>query len=474
VKITASPPLRPAFDRGVSDYVARCPGGRPERVFVTATGGDRVSVGGGERKGGTFEKRLSRERDRAFTIRLEADGRTTKHHVRCLPPDFPDWTFDRSGDPQAQWYLIAPGGAHPFGYMAFFDTNGVPVWWSYHGRPWAPWDGKLLDDGTIAFARFFNDHFGLRGEQNAYEVRKLDGSLVRRVRTPGGSTDTHDLQQLPNGNFLLITYLPREGANLSKRGGPKHALVFDCEIQEVTPGGTAVWRWNSKDHIPISWTTGNQRTGWWAANGHRDANGVRDTFDLVHMNSVEPDGDGLVVSLRHADAVVRIDRATGRIDWKLGGTHVDGKSLELIGAPKGYRGVRLFSGQHDARLWKDGSLTVFDNGTERHRPPVADRFVIDAKARTATLVERITEPGVTDSQAIGSARKLDGGNWFVAWGGNPVETEQTPTGAIVRRFVFVDNLWSYRAVPIEPGRLSASALRGAMTKLVAARRNARR
>jgi hypothetical protein len=473
VAVTASPPLRPAFDRKVSDYVARCPAGGEQRVFVHASGGDRVSVGGGKREGGTFERRLSREPGRAFTIRLESDGRTTTHHVRCLPPDFPEWTFDANGEAQAQWYLIEPTGPHDFGYMAFFDANGVPVWWWHHSAPWGPWDGKLLPDGTVAFARFFNDHFGLRGFKDAYEVRRLDGSLVRRVRTPGSSTDTHDLQQLPNGDFLLITYLPRENADLSRRGGPKRTIVFDCEIQEVTPGGKVVWRWNSKDHIPISWTTGNRKTGWWATNGHRDEHGVRDTFDLVHVNSVEPDGDGVIVSARHLDAVFRIDRATGKIDWKLGGTHVQGKSLKVVGAPKGYRGERLFSGQHDARLWKDGSLTVHDNGTDR-RPPLADRFVIDRKARTATLVEHLADPEIHESGAIGSARKLDGGNWVVDWGGNPVVTEQTPSGAIVRRFVFRDWLWSYRAAPIEHGRLSASRLRHAMNAMVAARASAPR
>jgi hypothetical protein len=394
--------------------------------------------------------------------------------VRCLPSDFPNWTFSADGDPQAQWYLFAPTGPHAFGYMAFFDTNGVPVWWFRHGDPWAPWDAKLLDDGTVAYARFFNDHFGLRGHKNAYEVRKLDGSLVRVLRTPGTSTDTHDLQRLPNGHYLLITYVRREDANISPRGGPKRAVAYDCDIEEVTPAGKLVWRWSSKDHIPLSWTTGDDSGGWWAENGGRE-NGVRTSYDLVHVNSVEADGHGgVIVSARHLDAIFRIDRRTGRITWKLGGTHVPGKSLKVLGAPKGYRGERLFSGQHDARLWKDGSLTVHDNGTDRARPPVADRFALDLKARTATLVEQVADPEIRESSAVGSARKLDGGNWVVDWGNNPVVTEQTPSGHVVRRFAFTAERWSYRAVPVEPGRLSATTLRRAMSTMVAARRSARR
>jgi Arylsulfotransferase (ASST) len=474
VDVAATPPLRPAFDLKVSDYVARCPSGKPLRVFVHASDGDRVSVGGGDRRGGTFEAPVSRAPPHAFTIRVRSGGGSTTHHVRCLPADFPDWTFDADGDAEAQWYLLAPTGTHAYGYMAFFDTDGVPVWWWYHDSGWGPWDANLMRDGTVSYARFFNDHFGIRGHQDAYEIRRLDGSLVRRVRTPGSSTDTHDMQQLPNGDYVLITYVRREGANLSPRGAPNRAVVYDCDIEELTPGGRLVWRWRSKDHIPISWTTGDNRSGWWAENGGRDANGVRTSFDLVHVNSVEPDGgDGLIVSARHLDAVLRISRKTGRIDWKLGGTHVRGKSLRVLGAPKGFRGERLFHGQHDARLWKDGSLTVYDNGTDR-RPPVADRFVIDAKARTATLVEQVADPEITESSAIGSARKLAGGDWVVNWGDSPIVTEQTPAGSIVRRFSFAGDRWSYRTVPVEPGRLGARTLRRAMSSMVAAGRAAAR
>jgi hypothetical protein len=201
-----------------------------------------------------------------------------------------------------------------------------------------------------------------------------------------------------------------------------------------------------------------------------------DAYDLVHINSVEPDpplrgagGDGLIVSARHLDSVFRIDRATKKIDWKLGGKRVRGKSLDVIGGDS----RTIFGGQHDARLWKDGTLTVHDNGSWRDRPPAADRFAIDTTKRTATLLERVRNPDVTSETAIGSARKLPGGNWVVSWGPSPEVTEQRESGAIVRRFRFPGR-FSYRAFPILPGELSAAALRRGMDRMAAAQRGARR
>jgi hypothetical protein len=470
VELSTKPKLRPAFDRTVTDYVARCASGKALRVFVRASDGDRVSVGGGKRHGGTFERRVSRAPGQAFTIRLRSGEKTTRYHVRCLPSDFPDWSFQANGRAQAQWYVLAPTGGLAEGYVAIFDTHGVPVWW-WHSSSYGPWDAKLLPDGTLAWAHFFGDHFGIRGHRNAYEVRRLDGTLVRRVRTAGSSTDTHDLQQLPDGHFLALTYRPRRHVDLSHdpRGGPSDVTVFDGEIQELTPRGKVVWRWNSKDHIPPSWTTGTSTRGWWFHNTPDKQPGYENTRDLVHLNSVEPDGDGLIVSARHLDSILRIDRATGAVDWKLGGTQVPGKSLAVTGAPAGFTGETLFGGQHDARLWKDRSVTVHDNGSWQYRRPVMDRFEINPTLRTARLVERITNPAIESSTAIGGARKLPGGNWAVAWGASPVVTEQTESGEIVRDLTFADGLSSYRVVPLEPGRLSAGALRHGMNRIAARR-----
>jgi hypothetical protein len=473
VEISSKPALRPAFDRDISDYVSRCPSDKPLRLSVRASDGDRVSVAGRKRRGGTFELRVSRRREGAFTIRVKSGERTTSHHVRCLPKDFPDWSFTSKGRAQAQWYVIEPSGARTKGYIGIFDANGVPVWWR-GASSFAPWDGKLLPDGNIAYARWVGDHFGVH-DRIAYEVWSPDGELVRVVRAVGNPTDTHDLQQLPNGNYLVLAYRRRCCADLSSHGGPRKARVWDGEIQELTPGGKLVWRWSTKGRIPLSWTThaAEPSTGWWYQEIHDTPNRPPPegtAYDMVHLNSVEPDGDGLIVSARHIDAVFRIDRATKRIDWKLGGTRVAGKSLTVQNAPSGFGGERLFGGQHDARLWTDGTVTIHDNGSWRSRPPVMDRFRIDSVTRTATLLERIVNPEVKVSKAIGSTRKLGGGNWVTAWGGAPIVTEQDEKGAIVRRFAFTEGRWTYRAVPIERGRLSASKLRRGMSEMVAARR----
>jgi hypothetical protein len=168
----------------------------------------------------------------------------------------------------------------------------------------------------------------------------------------------------------------------------------------------------------------------------------------------------VLVSLRQTDAVYAIDRATGQIHWKLGGTPTP-DSLTVVGDPDA---AAPLGGQHDVRLLADGTITVFDDGTFLGRPPRAVRYRIDTAAHTATLLDQITDPTVATSLCCGSARLLASGNWLISWGGDPVFGEYQPDGAPVFKISF-DGLFSYRVVPIAPEQLRIAQLRAGMNAL---------
>jgi hypothetical protein len=314
----------------------------------------------------------------------------------------------------------------------------------------AAFDLSVLGNGDVAFSRtYVGDQFGWRPTQ-AYEERTLSGRLVRTIRTVGSPTDIHDLRRLANGHYLAITYRERAHVDLTPYGGPADATVLDCQIQELTPAGRRVWHWNSRDHISLEETR---------AQGPiplvKLADGT-ELYDPVHLNSVEPHGDEIVISMRSVAAVYGIDRKTGAVRWKLGGTERP-ESLAFVGDD-----LANFGGQHDARLQPDGSLTIYDNGTGRGRPPRAVRYRLDRRAGTATLLEQITDPDVPLSRFAGSARRLPGGDWVVSWGGTPSIGEYRPSGEQVFGLELPPEFFSYRAVPLARGSMKTSVLRRAM------------
>jgi Arylsulfotransferase (ASST) len=360
-------------------------------------------------------------------------------HAGARPPgDFPEYEFQRAAKPAAPFYLVAPETESAGRYVAVFDRRGVPVWW-YEAKA-SPFDAKVLPDGTFTWNHYYGGAFST-DPRSAYELRRADGRLVGRLRTVGGVTDNHDLQPTPDGNYLLLSYRKRAAVDASAVNGDASATVYDGVVQKLTRRGKLLWEWSTAGRI------GLEETGrWWAD--------LEEPYDIVHINAVEPlAGGDFLISLRNTDAVYRVDRPSGRIVWKLGGSPTP-ESLAVAGDPLG---AYPLGAQHDVRLRPDGAITVFDNGTALGRPPRAVRYRIDGN--TATLTAEITDAEVGASPYTGSAR-LAHGRWLISWGGHPLVAEYRRDGTRVFGLTF-SAPYSYRAIAID-GELTRRELRRGM------------
>jgi Arylsulfotransferase (ASST) len=436
--VSATPALFPAFETGVVDYVNRCDPATPTEVQVTAPDGTTVSVDGAAPQSGTFTVEVAQDVGKRFTIDVTTGGTTTNHHVRCLPTDFPNWSVEKTGTPQAEFYAtVMIQGLMP-NYSAIFDTNGVPVWW-------------LDRQPTFLLAPLPNRNFAII--KAGMEEYDLNGNLVRTLNTVGGPLDNHDVILLPNGNYVMAT-VQQQPCDLTSWGaglGPLETCVNHV-FQELTPLGVVVGAWDTSLHIPVTETTPPWR------DNHDTV--PPDVYDPWHYNSVEFTGDGFIISFRHLDAVYKIDSLTptGSIVWKLGGIPRP-ESLTLVDDPLGGA-----TGQHDARWLGDGTVTIHDNGTNAlglgsNRQPRSVRYAVDTGAMTATLVEEVYDADVGSSPCCGSTRRLPGGNWVTGWGGSGQSSEYAPDSTRVFRLLagFV-----YRGIPLLPGQFTADEFRAGM------------
>jgi hypothetical protein len=454
--------MKPAFRPAFLDYTVPCDPGTPVRLTVHPPPGTTVAVDDGPAHRHPFTRSVDLAPGRAAELRFVGPRRSRTYRVRCLPGDFPRWRVRRNGTPQADWYLVTPNIGGGGGYGIVFDSHGVPVWW-IRTSP-APFGMDLLRNGHFVWTNYV----ALSPNADRFGERTLDGRLVRTYGVVGGSTNQHDLEFLPNGHALVIAYPHRDGVDLSAYGGPEDATVLDGEIQEVDQQGRLVWSWKTKDHIPLAASERWLRRQI-AKPTIRQYDG-RPVYDLVHVNSVEPAGRRIVFSARYLEAVYAIDRGTGRVAWKLGGTHT-ARSLKIEDDP---HAAEDFGGQHDARLTGGGRrLTFFDNGTLRDRPPRAVEFALDLKHRRARLLQAVAFPPAFTSHCCGGARLLPGGDWVVSWGDTPWITELSPAGRRVLSIRFVGRYASYRAIPVLPGRLSRAALSRGMDALTRRAANSR-
>ena len=324
--VTASPALDPPFNPAILDYAIRCTSSSTTQV--TTSGSGPTTIGGA-----TFPGAVSVKVPLVAGQELQITHGGTTYYARCLPSDFPDYSASVTGRPQQpNGYLLNLNN-----YSVVFDTDGVPVWWDSGVS--AP------NAGEPNYAEFLNPSTIAWGQANgSFQFVDLDGKSKGSIGGGAVAFDTHDLQLLPNGDYLGFVR-EHHDIDLSSWGLSSNAPIVDNVIVEVNPSNQVVWSWSVADHIDVATANVN-----WHVNYP----------DVIHMNSVEYDGNGGVIfSARHLDAVYRIDMATGAITWKLGGSATP-QSLKVVG--NSY--YALFSGQHDARLAPDGSLTVYDDANQ--------------------------------------------------------------------------------------------------------------
>lgn len=454
-----SPTLLPSYSETTTDFTVRC--SEPVALEVDSGSNAKVSVDGARPRAGRFTASVTLEPGQAARLKIVRDRIVREQTIRCLPDDFPLWETALKRSPQAQWYVFAPnfrlaqGSQLPiFGapYVAIVNSRGVPLWW-FRESSGQPVDAKLLTAGRIAWGGF--------GDGEPYRIIDLSGRRRGQVEALTSRTNFHDMQRTDDGGYLLIgdrtrecPSRPEECVDLTRWGGPRRATVIDNVVERHDRRGRLVWSWSTADHLAPEETA-----AWIGHPGARprvDGDG-REYYDLFHVNSVEEFKGGAVVSVRHADAVYRLSRGGRRVVWKLGGT----KRPESLRMPSGFRDEKALSGNHDARVLADGSVTVYDNGSFTARPPRALRFsVVRGKAE---LLEEIRYRPATFSFAAGSARRMAGGNWAVSWsGGNSEFVELDRRGRPALSLRFPSGLFSYRVDAVEPGGLKAADLRAGM------------
>lgn len=117
-KVSATPALYPEYSPGTSDYVTRCDGS-PVQIDVDAGPGNSIDVDGQGSDDGDFSTEVELAANQKFSFVRDAGASQTTHHVRCLPADFPEWTFEKFSAARQQWYLVTREL-----YNVIFDGNG--------------------------------------------------------------------------------------------------------------------------------------------------------------------------------------------------------------------------------------------------------------------------------------------------------------------------------------------------------------
>ena len=242
----------------------------------------------------------------------------------------------------------------------------------------------------------------------------------------GTPIDSHEVKQIPNGNFMAFVPTYQQGpipigdwTGLAQNFGYQadgvtnefwwmglRIVEFDKETSEE------VWSWEPFEHFSMD--DYDQYEGiWWQA----IFDGV---FDWMHTNAFHFDAEESViyVSHRHLSRISKIAYPSGEVIWNMGlpaeyGTGDDNICTDL-----------LFSFQHHIQLMDNGDLMFFDNGN------LSDMLLGDSNPTTRIRRIRVIEDSYCETMwqydlpqnlhglGMGSVQLLENGNYFIYTFGN--------------------------------------------------------
>jgi arylsulfotransferase ASST len=294
------------------------------------------------------------------------------------------------------------------------------------------WQGRVLSVG-----------FG-QGEDI---VMDRNYQTVATVRAGNGfEADLHDFQIAPNGIAYITAYNVIR-CDLTRVGGARNGVIIDTAVQEIDmKTGLVRWEWHSLDHVGVE-------------ESHAPVPSTPTPWDWFHLNSIDPEPNGdVLISARSTWAAYQLQHGSGEILWRLGGT----KSSFTM-APGSQT-----AWQHDARMQPDGTVTLFDDGSNPrvHYQSRGLRLAIDQRTHTARALAVYPHPGaplLADSQ--GNMQTLAGEDVVIGWGAIPSVSELAKDGGLLLDAHLPPGSSSYRAFrfpwsghPLSPPAVSARVL----------------
>jgi hypothetical protein len=339
-------------------------------------------------------------------------------------------TVDKHGPTAPGYIFVASQGGPVQVGPEILDSAGNVVWFksmqgddsasdvkvqTYRGKKVLTWWQGYVTGGLGFGEGVINN--------SAYQVTNV-------VKAANGlMADLHEFEITP-WNTALITAAKPVHWDARSIGGSSHQLTVDAVVQEIDiPTGLVLFQWDSLDHVPVS-----------DSYSHLPRNGANSPFDYFHVNSIDVDHDNnLIISGRNTWAAYKVDHASTRTIWTLGGRHSSFKMLP--GAS--------FAFQHDVRVRSahDWFVTIFDDGAG---PPVVHpsrglKLFLDTKKMVAKNVGSEQHDPSLQTYVEGNYQQLTGGDDLLGWGQQPYFTEFNSHGQEVWDAHFKDSVASYRA-----------------------------
>ena len=252
----------------------------------------------------------------------------------------------------------------------------------------------LLDNGQLLRTARVAGNFPGGGQGGRVELFSWEGDLLWAGNFANDSLHAHhDIEPMPNGNFLAIVWSKKSKEQVLAAGRPVETEIWSEKILEVeildNDEMAVVWEWDIWDHLIQDQDSLLPNYGDPARHPERlNINYTGSTGlasrDWIHLNAISYNEqlDQIAVSSRHLSEIWIIDHSTSTEEAASSSGGRYGKGGDLLyrfGNPQAYnRGTpddQVFSGQHNIQWLPKGDndeaqMMVFNNFNEPNRSSI--------------------------------------------------------------------------------------------------------
>ena len=436
LRVTGANEMMPAFSPEVFHYAVRCAQEQTLEVSASAAGDEAVLMLNGAAAPGraltNVSVRLADDEDVVVELHEPGTGEHPAYVVHCVPEEFPGIEVVRNEAGTSPGLMLVTPYFNPSNttaetasWLAMVDNNGVarftrPMPAGAHNFRWHEQSAQYS----------YNE----ARPNNSGPVVLLDENLeeVDRLGTVAGLAPPmmHEFLITDEGNYLFISRTPavrdlsRYPAHDDQPQPSDAQATHDDIIQEVSPDGREVFRWNSWDHLKLS-----DCASW--------------PFfpeEYAKINSLNLDEQGnIVASFRGCSQALKIERPSGRVLWQLGGSDPAAPDVHDARRPTFERAWHRpaedprdgFCAQHTVLHPAPQRVVMFDNGNCEPDHRESSRVVeyrLDDSGDAVFVGHH--EPGPVTFYG-GAVALLDNGNQLISWGGGSAPasvTEIDPAG----------------------------------------------
>jgi arylsulfate sulfotransferase len=270
-----------------------------------------------------------------------------------------------------------------------WNINGQVRYTYFHSEGTSTLDGTT---GTeLGYEMVCDSSLNILDSVKLLSFGNIDANLQDKL-------DVHEFILLGDKHYIYETYYEEFPQNIPDSLHPAAGVkVAACIIQEVL-NGEVVFQWDGTQYPEL----------YSASQENNNFSDSTTLLDYMHLNSICVDSldNNLVVSFRNLNEIVKLDRQTGQIIWRLGGNHSDFALSQ----------DQVFLRQHYPRLIENSkTLIVLDNGHDSLRAYSRIlEFQLNQSTKTINSFKSFTIPD-NFIQFAGSVKK-EGNEYFIGGG----------------------------------------------------------